>query len=113
LKKCAEFQAAGGNCAMILPSVSIFTSKFWHKALKYCTIRQDLPLFPFDGFKTPLMKHICLLYFLQPTMISHLTTIKERRVIETCEFINEDKTKIRIIHVPEPKRRGVQKNDLT
>jgi hypothetical protein len=98
---------------MILPTVSIFSSKFYNHALKYCTIREDLRLFPFDGFKTPLMKHICLLYFIQPSFASHLTSIKEKRVIHCETILDRDNTKIKITHVPEPKRKGGSKNNLS
>jgi hypothetical protein len=66
LLKCAEFQVAGGNCAIILPTVSLEKCDLYNKCLKSTTHRIDLPLFAFGGYKTPLMKHICLLYFLQP-----------------------------------------------
>jgi hypothetical protein len=64
LKKCMEFQAAGGNSAMILPSISLEKCPLYDECIRYTTVRVDLPLFAFDGFKNPLMKHITLLYFL-------------------------------------------------
>ena len=66
LAKCADFQAKGGSCVMVCPSISLENCDLYNQVLKHTTVRVDLPLFAFDGFKTPLMKHICLLYFLSP-----------------------------------------------
>lgn len=58
---------------MICPTICINTLDFYHEALKYCTLRVDLPLFAFLGYKHPLMKHVVLLYFLQPAFAAKLT----------------------------------------
>jgi hypothetical protein len=62
---------------MILPTICIEDCPLYDDALKHCTIRVDLPLFAFGGFKYPLMKHIVLLYFLQPEFANALTIKKE------------------------------------
>jgi hypothetical protein len=59
---------------MILPSVSIHEKDFFLEAIMDATVRQDLPLFAFEGFKDPLMKHIVLLYFLQPEFANDIIT---------------------------------------
>jgi hypothetical protein len=113
LKKCAEFQAAGGNCAMILPTISLVNCKLYKECIKNTTIRIDLPLFPFDGFKNPLMKHICLLYFLQPAFLNNLMVRNRKREIEVILIPLKDNTKIRISHLAAPYKTGGKKKDLT
>jgi hypothetical protein len=98
-----DFQAAGGNCAMILPAISLVNCELYNDCVRHTTVRVDLPLFAFDGFKNPLMKHIVLLYFIQPSFMNDLIINKEERVIEKLEIKNEDKTRLRISHLPEPK----------
>ena len=66
---------------MVCPSISLENCDLYNDALKYTTIRKDLPIFAFDGFKTPLMKHICLLYFFSPAFASQLSKRKEERII--------------------------------
>jgi hypothetical protein len=59
------------------------------------------------------MKHICMLYFLQPEFITQLTQKKEPRVIDTFEIINEDGTTTKVIHKPEAEKPGPKGKLLT
>ena len=49
--------------------------------------------FPFKGFKTPLMKHIVMLYFLTPEYSNWLSKKKEGKVIESKIVVNNDGTR--------------------
>ena len=64
MKKCADFQADGGNCVLMLPADSLLDCNLYEDHVKHTTIRVDLPLFPFKEFKDPLFRHIVLLYFM-------------------------------------------------
>jgi hypothetical protein len=81
---------------MILPTISITKNPFYDEILKHTTVRVDLPLFPFEGYKDPLMKHIVLLYFLTPEFVNDLITKNEKKTISTDVIIQEDQTKLKI-----------------
>ena len=38
LKKCADFQARGGSCVMICPSISLVKCDLYNNCLKYTTV---------------------------------------------------------------------------
>ena len=65
---------------MLLTDISLWKKPIWEEALKYTTVRVDLPLFPFDGFDDPLMEHITLLYFLTPEFTNQLMKKKAKPV---------------------------------
>jgi hypothetical protein len=85
---------------MILPSVSLLNNDLYNKRLRHTTVRKDLKLFAFDGFEFPLMKHIVLLYFLQPSFVNELIEKKQPRIIDTEDIILSDLTRLRITHYP-------------
>ena len=62
---------------MVCPSISLENCDLYNDVLKFTTVRVDLKPFAFEGFKTPLMKHICLLFFLTPEFANHLSKLKE------------------------------------
>ena len=61
---------------LLIPTISIFNLDLYNDILVNTTVRVDLELFPFDGFKTPLFKHIVLLYFFTPEFANTLSNRK-------------------------------------
>ena len=104
MKKCADFQVEGGNCALMLPTESLWKSDLYNKYVKFTTVRRDLPLFAFDGYTEPLRTHITILYFVQPELLSQLIDIKTPRIYDEIVIPQEDKTEIRIIHQAAPRQ---------
>jgi hypothetical protein len=71
-----EFQAAGGNCVIILPTLSVDKKDIYEDFIKHCTVKRDLGMFAFEGYATPLLMHIVMLFFLTPEYTSQLTKSK-------------------------------------
>jgi hypothetical protein len=58
------------------------------------------------------MKHIVLLYFLQPDFTNQVILKNNPKPLETVELENDDETRLRISHLPKKKKCGRKKNDL-
>ena len=110
MKKCADFQAKGGNCVLLIPELSTIKCELYEKYVQHTTIRVNLKLVKFGGFEDVLKQPLVLLYFLQPKLLQQLSEQKVERPIEMQQIVLEDQTRLQIIHRPTAKKAGRKPN---